>query len=563
MSLSLSPSCLPILGLGGSAGLFVAAFCHLESWGPLFPAAGWDLLEDASVGGSSSSFPLAPFSVVDTLQDPAQITKKTNHVEADVLQRKCHFGDMAEQKKVVEEYEKLRKDMQDGILTEKGFHSKLKNLLEELPTTSAMTKCKGDFVIRALFEQGYTQKEMLTMLDKICKIKISDRHLRRILKCLGLRRRCADRPFEAIFEAVQGELQNWSPLKGIRAKHKRIRDVRGLQPCYRNDVHEIMRQLDKDGLLRRRPGHCKIPRRVYSTKGPNDTWHIDGNDKLRFYGIWIHLGIDGFSRRVLWLHAGTSNRKPEFIARYFIDAVVRENGCPHLVRADRGKENVSVAVIQKSFRYRQNDSLSGPNSFRYGKSVHNQRAECFNGHLKKSWICMWQRHFEAMLEADILELSNPIHIHCLQFCFLPIIAKELDRERIEWNNHKIRKQAHTDGHFGKPDFLFYAPTQGTQNQLLPVDQDLQHYAETIACKKGAPMEVANISFRKHCSTLLKQAGQHKISSLKEAMSAYLLISNNIGDKINTQHLDLPKTFLEACAIYNHVFAACTNEKTVM
>ncbi|KAM4807669.1 uncharacterized protein WCC33_011751 [Rhinophrynus dorsalis] len=470
---------------------------------------------------------------------------------------------MAEQKKVVEEYEKLRKDMQDGILTEKGFHSKLKNLLEELPTTSAMTKCKGDFVIRALFEQGYTQKEMLTMLDKICKIKISDRHLRRILKRLGLRRRCSDRPFEAIFEAVQGELQNWSPLKGIRAMHKRIRDVRGLQPCYRNDVHEIMRQLDKDGLLRRRPGHCKIPRRVYSTKGPNYTWHIDGNDKLRFYGIWIHLGIDGFSRRVLWLHAGTSNRKPEFIARYFIDAVVRENGCPHLVRADRGKENVSVAVIQKSFRYRHNDSLSGPNSFRYGKSVHNQRAECFNGHLKKSWICTWQRHFEAMLEADILELSNPIHIHCLQFSFLPIIAKELDRERIEWNNHKIRKQAHTDGHFGKPDFLFYAPPQGTQNQLLPVDQDLQHYAETFACKKGAPMEVANISFRRHCSTLLKQAGQHKISSLKEAMSAYLLISNNIGDKINTQHLDLPKTFLEACVIYNYVFAAGTNEKTVM
>ncbi|XP_040271794.1 uncharacterized protein LOC120987279 [Bufo bufo] len=398
---------------------------------------------------------------------------------------------MSDQINTLKEYEKFRQDMHDGILTENGFHSKVRSLLLDVTIPLTKSECQGDFIIRSLFEQGYTQKEMLMMLDRKFDIKILDRHLRRILKRLGLRRRCNDRPFEAIFQAVQGELQNWSPFKGIRAMHKRIRDVRGVQPCYRNDIHDVMRELDKDGLLRRRPGRCKIPRRVYSTKGPNDIWHIDGNDKLRFYGIWIHLGIDGFSRRVIWLHAATSNRKPDFIARYFIDAVVREHGCPRVVRADRGKENVSVAEVQTSFRYRHNDILSGTKSFRYGKSVHNQRAECFNGHLKKSWICMWQNHFEAMLEAQILDLSNPIHIHCIQFCFLLIINNELERERIEWNNHKIRRQGHTDGHYGKPDLLFNAPPQGTVNQLLEVDQDLLQYAETLACKKGVPMQVAN------------------------------------------------------------------------
>ncbi|XP_039602420.1 uncharacterized protein LOC120524672 isoform X1 [Polypterus senegalus] len=210
-----------------------------------------------------------------------------------------------------------------------------------------------------------------------------DRQLRRLLHKMKLFRRSNDRPKNEIFAAVESELKKWPPMKGVRAMYRRVRDFRGIRPCYRNDVHEVMRQLDARGLHRRQPGNRKILRCQYSTKGPNHTWHIDGNDKLRFYGIWIHLCIDGYSRRVIWLHAGTSNRNPRFIARYFLDAVETENGetftfvssCPRLVRADRGCENSLVAIIQMSFRYHHHDSLAGVNSFRYGKSIHNQRAE--------------------------------------------------------------------------------------------------------------------------------------------------------------------------------------------
>lgn len=33
-----------------------------------------------------------------------------------------------------------------------------------------------------------------------------------------------------------------------------------------------------------------------------------------------------FSRRLLWLKVGTSNRKQKFVARYFHDTVVEEGG---------------------------------------------------------------------------------------------------------------------------------------------------------------------------------------------------------------------------------------------
>lgn len=163
---------------------------------------------------------------------------------------------------------------------------------------------------------------------------LSERHLRRILKALGLRRRSDHRPLHAIRQAIENELKHWSPAKGIRAMYRRIRDGKGLRPCYR-DVHEFMRELDGSGLVRRRAGRKRIERRNYFSHGPNDSWHIDGNDKLRFYGIWIHISIDGFSRYLIWIKAGTSNRKQNFIARYFLDAVSALNGCPRLMRADR------------------------------------------------------------------------------------------------------------------------------------------------------------------------------------------------------------------------------------
>ncbi|MGH0171980.1 UNVERIFIED_CONTAM: hypothetical protein FKN15_062477 [Acipenser sinensis] len=58
--------------------------------------------------------------------------------------------------------------------------------------------------------------------------------------------------------------------------HRRIRDGKGLLPCYRDDVHEFMRELDGSGLVRRRAGRKRIERRNYFSHGPNDSWHIDG-----------------------------------------------------------------------------------------------------------------------------------------------------------------------------------------------------------------------------------------------------------------------------------------------
>ena len=65
----------------------------------------------------------------------------------------------------------------------------------------------------------------------------------------------------------------------------------------------------------------RLRRRAYHTKGPNSVWHIDGHDKLKPFGFSIHACIDGFSRRLIWLEVGPTNKDPEVIAKMYLDAV--------------------------------------------------------------------------------------------------------------------------------------------------------------------------------------------------------------------------------------------------
>lgn len=64
-------------------------------------------------------------------------------------------------------------------------------------------------------------------------------------------------------------------------------------------VQDLLRELDPEGSESRKAHRLK--RRVYCNPGPNYAWHIDGYDKLKPWGFPIHGGIDGFSRKLLWL----------------------------------------------------------------------------------------------------------------------------------------------------------------------------------------------------------------------------------------------------------------------
>ena len=76
-------------------------------------------------------------------------------------------------------------------------------------------------------------------------------------------------------------------------------------------VMTLLKELDPDGVETRRKK--RLRRRAYHTKGPHFTWHIDGLDNLKPFGFSVHSCVDGFSRRLLWLKVGPTNKNPEVI----------------------------------------------------------------------------------------------------------------------------------------------------------------------------------------------------------------------------------------------------------
>ena len=109
----------------------------------------------------------------------------------------------------------------------------------------------------------------------------------------------------------------------------------------------VSRQKVHDSLMRVSPLYVQqrrsstISRRVYNVPAPNCLWHIDGLHCLIRWKIVIHGGIDGFSRRIIYLHASSNNRA-DTVLNLFQGAVM-ECGWPSRVRSDRGGENVDVA----------------------------------------------------------------------------------------------------------------------------------------------------------------------------------------------------------------------------
>ena len=65
----------------------------------------------------------------------------------------------------------------------------------------------------------------------------------------------------------------------------------------------------------------------HSSPGPNFCWHIDiGYDKLKPYGFPIYGGIDGYSRKVLWLKVARTNNNPHMVANFFFECVCEQGG---------------------------------------------------------------------------------------------------------------------------------------------------------------------------------------------------------------------------------------------
>ncbi|XP_070548944.1 uncharacterized protein [Ptychodera flava] len=213
-------------------------------------------------------------------------------------------------------------------------------------------------------------------------------------------------------------------------------------------------------------------------------WHLDGYDKLKPYGICISGCIDGYSRKILWVKAASTNNNPAVIAHYYLSCVKELNGCPLRMRADPGTENDTVAAMQIYLRQQGNDPYSGEDSFIYGKSTANQRIEAFWSHLLKCWTEWWRQYFSTLANEGLFTHRSHLHKCLIRHCYLPVIQSELDDIISEWNDHCIRKQPQLHVPCGIPNVLYHCPELSGNIPVCwssPMSACPQYFIQKILC----------------------------------------------------------------------------------
>ncbi|MEQ2182533.1 hypothetical protein GOODEAATRI_023306, partial [Goodea atripinnis] len=159
-------------------------------------------------------------------------------------------------------------------------------------------------------------------------------------------------------------------------------------------------------------------RRNYFYKCPNFIWHIDSYDKRKPYGICINRNIDGFSRKIIWLKAYTTNSDPKLIGGYYIDAVQRLEVCPRVVRGDLGTENVSVRDFQCLLHpIHPNDPLD---SYLEGASTAKQRIEYWWRFLRTECMEFWLSLFADIRDNGFFDRGF-LDKSILQFCCMGLM----------------------------------------------------------------------------------------------------------------------------------------------
>lgn len=380
-------------------------------------------------------------------------------------------------------------------------------------------------LINLYFNQGYRNQEIIEFLT-LHGIDLSLSTLKRRLRQMNLVRKesCMAQPVsdENLKKAIQKEISGSGCFVGYRKMWSRLRK-RGLT-VNRERVMNLLRELDPEGVESRR--RKRLRRRVYHTEGPNYVWHIDGHDKLKPYGFSIHAGIDGFSRRLLWLEVGPTNKNPDVIAKYYLDAVNQTGGIPHKVRSDDGTENSLTEAIHTYLcsEYRSGGAVG---CFNIGRSTANQRIEAYWSHLVKDGPGWWINFFKDLVDLGLYNTADPAYVECVRFCFMDILRMELHEVAELWNQHLISasKFGNSSGPRGKPDCLYFLPHLYNAHEC----KTLVDSVEINEFIDNASMCVNDVNedFVEFATVLMSQHNFQRPTNAKEGFDLYLFLTSEI------------------------------------
>ncbi|XP_045027546.1 uncharacterized protein LOC116935144 isoform X2 [Daphnia magna] len=268
-------------------------------------------------------------------------------------------------------------------------------------------------------------------VEEICqKLSVSRRTLFRVMKESNLSARpnythVSDDKLKVYMTGVLNKNPRFGlqMFKGYLVSQNVLLKQKRLRSCYQ-DVR----------ISENAPMTYRIHRRVYHVRSPLTLWHIDGHHKFDKYGFIIHGAIDGYSRLIPYISLENNNNSETVVGLF--EKSVEEWGYPASVRSDLGGENVLVADFMINARG------VNRNSFRTGKSVHNQRVERLWKDAIERCTITFMEMFQEMQTDGLLDVDSEMDLLCLHMVAYDVIQRSLQAFKNAWNCHPIRTEHH-------------------------------------------------------------------------------------------------------------------------
>ena len=67
-------------------------------------------------------------------------------------------------------------------------------------------------------------------------------------------------------------------------------------------------------------------RKQFWAVGVNDIWTCNQHDKWKQFGLWFHLGLDPFPGQLQWFKVWWTNRNPQLVGSYYLEAGQKHEG---------------------------------------------------------------------------------------------------------------------------------------------------------------------------------------------------------------------------------------------
>ena len=271
------------------------------------------------------------------------------------------------------------------------------------------------------------------------------------------------------------------------------------------DTRRLLRVLDRTGVERRKPDERRRRAR-YMVKGPSRVWSVDGHDKLSEYGFQIYAIIDAFSRYVIDIYVGISNRTQVAIQKFFLQCV-RQFGFPKLIRSDKGMETLMMCVCQLLLRREEKPDLPFHKAYIFGPSTKNQRIEAWWNTLADGLTQTWKKFFEAFVHAGIFDSEVHYDVIALRFIYFKKIREDIENMVELHNIHPIRRQKSRSEYmqFGPPEENFRWPKNvrryGTSAMHSETLKRLEEQVKYFDLELFQTQQVEEL-----CTSILEEAG---------------------------------------------------------